>query len=117
MKCGDAELQKAIQSTDMSKAYHDDGKLPQHAIVKYHALHTALMPKSNSTLKLLRIIVTASVCTRGVPNVPVGSNCIEYFVRCDSALTELLFGKKFQQLLDAVRKEKRSLSKLYFDLH
>jgi hypothetical protein len=119
LKCG--AVKQAIKSTDMNKAYHEEGKLPSHATTKYSALHAALMPQPNSTLKLLRIIVTASVATakgaRGVPDVSVGSNCLEYFLRCDSAQTELLFGKKFQKLLDAVRNEKQSLSKLYNDLY
>ena len=60
--------------------------------------------------------MTAAVQPAGGDLEPVvvrGTPCVEYFVRCDARLTELLFGSGFKVLLDSLRSMDESLSAIY----
>lgn len=55
------------------------------------------------SFKILRILVTASTPEGRVSHVQPGTNCDEFYLRCDDSKTELLFGSDFKRLLAAVR--------------
>ena len=51
------------------------------------------------------------------PAVERGTPCLEYFNRCDSKQTELLFGSGFKTLLEGIRAEDQSLLAIHKKLN
>lgn len=109
-------------STNLSKAYHSEkGDLLEGYSDKYNTLKRELQKWSASTLRILRVLVTASVNAAkgdtGDPEAEKGSPCRQYFIRFDAEQTKLLFGDESQVLLDAVRTGNKSLSEIHHDLN
>lgn len=121
MKCGDAELEKGENSTNLSKAYHGEkGELLKGYDNKHQALQAELKKWQSDDLKILRVLVTAAVGEQSCQPercVPPGTFFPEYFIRCDVRRTELLFGREFKTLLKTVREGGQSLSEIYDKLN
>jgi hypothetical protein len=101
---------KAIETTDFNRAYtnrKEGTPLKDKAWRdRYDAVRRELDQWSRNGIRILRIFITAALPnTIGVKaDAVLGSNCHEYYLRCDESKTELLFGPDFDNLLNATRR-------------
>ena len=98
----------AIATTALTRAYknRETGEVLRQVAWKrkHEKLQDELHEWSQQKFQILRLLVTANRNSNGTDQLTVqrGSKCEEYYRRCASGDTELLFGADFDNLLNAV---------------
>ena len=103
-------------STDLQKSIHEQQR--RNTIVlgyenRRRELVTELNEWSNRGFPILLVIFTAAVGAKATSDVSAGTNCSEYFIRCDKTSTAAVFGEEFERLLQVASKGYTTLLEAY----
>lgn len=116
LKCGkDAELDKAIRSTDLEKAYlcTKNNTVLNGYGDKRQRLMDELQEWEKESLPILRVVATVAVDARKPMHVRVSTRSPEYFLRCDKKSVNAIFGPRFEVLIQRVKEGYDNLLGLY----